>query len=71
MHGPSLLLSLQPHKAPVADIAIDASGGYCATAGADRAVKVWDLQAGYATHSFLGHRWARRFRSRRPLHAGS
>jgi WD40 repeat protein len=29
---------------------------YVATAGADRVVKVWDLQAGFCTHSFTGHR---------------
>jgi U3 small nucleolar RNA-associated protein 13 len=46
----------RPHKAPVADVAIDASGGYVATASADRGVKVWDLDKGCAlTHSFSGH----------------
>lgn len=45
----------RPHKAPVADAAIDASGGFVATAGADRMVKVWDLQGGFCTHSFAGH----------------
>eukprot|EP00798_Chlamydomonas_sp_ICE-L_P002642 gene2643-5017_t len=43
------------HKSPVADMAIDASGGYVATASADRIVKVWDVQGGFCTHSFTGH----------------
>lgn len=34
------LRSWRGHKAPVADLAIDASGGYVATASADRSVKV-------------------------------
>jgi U3 small nucleolar RNA-associated protein 13 len=37
-------------------MALDASGGYLATASADRSIKVWDLAAGHATHSFTGHR---------------
>jgi len=45
----------RPHKSPVADAAVDASGGFVATAGADRMVKVWDLQGGFCTHSFAGH----------------
>ena len=32
---------------------------YVATASADRTVKVWDLQGGFCTHSFTGHRWDR------------
>eukprot|EP00955_Chlamydomonas_euryale_P056573 356470-Chlamydomonas_euryale.AAC.4 len=44
----------RPHKSPVADLAVDASGGYLATASADRSVKVWDLAGGYCTHSFAG-----------------
>jgi WD40 repeat protein len=50
-----LLLLLQPHRAPVADMAIDASGGYLATGSADRAIKVTDLAGGYVTHHFTGH----------------
>jgi WD40 repeat protein len=53
--GYSLLLLLQPHRAPVADMAIDASGGYLASGSADRAIKVTDLAGGYVTHHFTGH----------------
>jgi WD40 repeat protein len=49
------LLLLQPHRAPVADMAIDASGGYLASGSADRAIKVTDLAGGYVTHHFTGH----------------
>ena len=42
------------HKLPVSDLAIDASGGFVASASADRTVKVWDLQGGFCTHSFSG-----------------
>lgn len=38
-------------------MAVDASGGYVATASADRSVKVWDLAGGYCTHNFVGHRY--------------
>lgn len=34
------LRSWRGHKGPIADLAIDASGGYVATASADRSVKV-------------------------------
>lgn len=50
-----LIRAWRPHKAPVADMAMDASGGYVATASADRSVKVWDVQGGFCTHSFAGH----------------
>uniref|UniRef100_A0A383VI50 U3 small nucleolar RNA-associated protein 13 C-terminal domain-containing protein n=1 Tax=Tetradesmus obliquus TaxID=3088 RepID=A0A383VI50_TETOB len=45
----------KPHRAPVADMAIDASGGYLATGSADRAIKVTDLAGGFVTHHFTGH----------------
>jgi WD40 repeat protein len=48
-------LLLQPHRAPVADMAIDASGGYLASGSADRAIKVTDLAGGFVTHHFTGH----------------
>lgn len=50
--------SFKGHKAPVADMAVDASGGLLATGSADRTVRVWDVDGGYCTHSFTGHRWA-------------
>lgn len=37
----ALIRSWRAHKLPVADMAVDASGGYVATASADRSVKVW------------------------------
>ena len=46
---------LQGHRAPVADMAVDASGGLLASGGADRAVRVWDTDGGYCTHVFTGH----------------
>lgn len=55
VHTGEVIRAWRAHKAPVADMTIDASGGYVATAGADRAVKVWDLQGGFCTHSFTGH----------------
>ena len=52
---PPQIRTWRAHKLPVSDMAIDASGGYVATASADRSVKVWDLQGGFCTHSFTGH----------------
>jgi WD40 repeat protein len=45
----------QGHRAPVADMAVDASGGLLASGGADRAVRVWDTDGGFCTHVFSGH----------------
>lgn len=39
-------------------MACDASGGLLASAGADRSVRVWDVDGGFCTHSFAGHRCA-------------
>ncbi len=50
------LRSFKGHKAPVADMAVDASGGLLATGSADRTVRVWDVDGGFCTHSFTGHR---------------
>ena len=52
---PTQVRTWRAHKLPVSDMAIDASGGFVATASADRSVKVWDLQGGFCTHSFTGH----------------
>lgn len=49
------LFGEQGHRAPVADMAVDASGGLLASGGADRAVRVWDTDGGYCTHVFSGH----------------
>jgi U3 small nucleolar RNA-associated protein 13 len=50
-----LLRSLRPHTAPVVTLAVDGSGTLVATGGADGVVKVWDIRAGYTTHTFHGH----------------
>ena len=49
-------LSTQGHRAPVAHMAVDGSGGLLATASADKSAKVWDVEGGFCTHSFTGHR---------------
>ena len=50
------LRSFRGHKAPVADMAVDSTGSLLATASADRSVRVWDVDGGFCTHSFTGHR---------------
>jgi WD40 repeat protein len=54
--GTAALRSFKGHRAPVADLAVDASGGLLATGSADRTVRVWDVDGGFCTHSFSGHR---------------
>ena len=46
--------SFKPHATPVVTIAIDGSGTLLATGAADGSIKIWDLRAGYATHTFHG-----------------
>ena len=46
----------QGHEGPVMAMACDASGGLLATAGADRKVLVWDVDGGFCTHYFKGHK---------------
>lgn len=48
---------LQGHRGPVAHIAMDGSQTLMATASVDKSVKVWDIEGGYCTHSFSGHRY--------------
>lgn len=50
-----LLRTLKPHTAPVVVVDIDSTGTLLATGGADGVVKVWDIRAGYTTHTFHGH----------------
>lgn len=47
-----LLRSLRPHTSPVVTVAVDKTGTLLATGGADGVVKVWDIRAGYTTHTF-------------------
>uniref|UniRef100_M0ZX77 U3 small nucleolar RNA-associated protein n=1 Tax=Solanum tuberosum TaxID=4113 RepID=M0ZX77_SOLTU len=37
-------------------MACDASGGLLATSGADGKVRVWDVDGGFCTHHFEGHK---------------
>jgi U3 small nucleolar RNA-associated protein 13 len=50
-----LLRTLKPHTSPVVVLAVDRTGTLVATGGADGVVKVWDIRAGYTTHTFHGH----------------
>jgi len=50
-----LLRTLRPHTCPVVTLATDRTGTLLATGGADGVVKVWDIHAGYTTHTFHGH----------------
>ena len=51
-----LFIRSQGHRAPVADMCLDASGGLLASASADRSARVWDVDGGFCTHHFTGHR---------------
>ncbi|GAB4845207.1 hypothetical protein Ancab_038618 [Ancistrocladus abbreviatus] len=48
--------SWKGHDGPAMGMACDASGGLLATAGADRKVLVWDVDGGFCTHYFKGHK---------------
>ncbi|KAF1845663.1 WD40 repeat-like protein [Cucurbitaria berberidis CBS 394.84] len=50
-----LLRTLRPHTSPVVTLATDRTGTLVGTGGADGVVKVWDIRAGYTTHTFHGH----------------
>ena len=45
----------KPHKMPVLAVSVDPSGQFLATASADRTIRVWDIERGYATQAFKGH----------------
>lgn len=47
---------MQAHDAPVANMVLDSSGGLLATASADKSVLVWDVDGGFCTHAFRGHK---------------
>ncbi|GJX59119.1 transducin beta-like protein 3 [Tanacetum coccineum] len=51
-----LRLSLSGHTGPVMGMACHASGGLLATAGAEGKVLVWDVDGGFYTHFFKGHK---------------
>lgn len=46
----------QGHDGPVMSMAVHPSGGLLATGGADKKVLVWDVDGGYCTHYFTGHK---------------
>ncbi|KAJ4370566.1 U3 small nucleolar RNA-associated protein 13 [Neocucurbitaria cava] len=50
-----LLRTLRPHTSPVVTLATDRTGTLVGTGGADGVIKVWDIRAGYTTHTFHGH----------------
>ena len=47
--------SWRGHAAPLACLAVDASGGLLAGGGADGCARVWDADAAHATHALRGH----------------
>eukprot|EP00535_Pseudo-nitzschia_heimii_P006692 CAMPEP_0197181850 /NCGR_PEP_ID=MMETSP1423-20130617/6007_1 /TAXON_ID=476441 /ORGANISM="Pseudo-nitzschia heimii, Strain UNC1101" /LENGTH=587 /DNA_ID=CAMNT_0042632181 /DNA_START=67 /DNA_END=1830 /DNA_ORIENTATION=- len=48
------LAKIQCHKgAPITSMAIDISGNYMVTGGADRQIKIWDLRKFQCTHSYF------------------
>lgn len=49
-----LLRTLKPHTTPVVVLAVDEHSIHVATGAADGVVKVWDIEAGYTTHTFRG-----------------
>ncbi|KAF2749898.1 putative small nucleolar ribonucleoprotein complex subunit [Sporormia fimetaria CBS 119925] len=49
------LKTLKPHTSPVVTLRTDSTGTLVATGGADGQVKIWDIQAGYFTHTFHTH----------------
>jgi U3 small nucleolar RNA-associated protein 13 len=44
------------HDLPVLDMAYSPSGLLLATSSADRTVRVWNVEKGYCTHNFKGHK---------------
>lgn len=50
----TLLRTLKPHGTPVLVLAVDRTSTLVATGGTDGTIKVWDIVAGYVTHTFRG-----------------
>ncbi|CAG9463140.1 unnamed protein product [Pedinophyceae sp. YPF-701] len=48
-------VSMLCHRGPVRDVAVDGSGRYMVTAGADSLVKVWDVRTYREVHSYFSH----------------
>ena len=51
----TLTRTLRPHSSPVVTVATDCTGTLLGTGGADGVVKIWDIHAGFVTHTFHGH----------------
>lgn len=50
------VVSMQCHLGPVRALAVDPSGRYMATGGADRQVHIWDLRHSFRqVHSYFAH----------------
>ena len=52
---PLLLRTVKPHTTPVITTSVDKTGTLIATGSADGVIKIWDIRAGYVTHTFRGH----------------
>lgn len=50
----TLVRTLKPHATPVLVLAVDRTSTLLATGGTDGVIKVWDITAGYVTHTFRG-----------------
>jgi U3 small nucleolar RNA-associated protein 13 len=50
----ALTRTAKPHGTPVVALAVDKTSTLVATGAADGAIKVWDIQGGYVTHTFRG-----------------
>lgn len=51
----SLRLDLPGHQGPIVSVAYHPGGRWVASSGTDRAVKIWDAQAGEQLHNLQGH----------------
>ncbi|KAI4159076.1 MAG: hypothetical protein LQ342_006922 [Letrouitia transgressa] len=50
----NLLRTLKPHTSPVITAVVDDTGTLLATGSTDGAIKIWDINGGYVTHTFRG-----------------